>query len=147
MISGDENIAHFAIFICTFGNRTHVIRKGVIKCILQRYLTVFHFHKITGFLIPKLMIWGLYKWHIFDVPKNNLRGTYRTVRACARRLNRVTPFYTGRRVSQYGFVNLSYTHDRIYTERQVPSGTSCPPAVIHVRWLKYKIAKLTMCKT
>ena len=87
----DENIARFAIFICTFEHRTHVVRKGVIKNILQRYLTVIHFHKITGVLIPKLMIWRMYKWHIFDVPKNNLRGTYRTVRACACRLNTVTP--------------------------------------------------------
>jgi hypothetical protein len=52
-----RNIERFAIFVCTFGNRTLVVCKGVIENILQRYLAgFFYFNKVTGLLIEKLMI-------------------------------------------------------------------------------------------
>jgi hypothetical protein len=74
--------------------------------------------------------------------RNNPRDTYRSVRACAHRLHRVEPFYTGWRTNQYIPVNIPYTQSWIYTERQVSSGTSCLPAEIHIQWLEYKIGKI-----
>jgi hypothetical protein len=72
-----------------------------------------------SFILTKLLAFLYQNWWSDDciyVPENNLRGTCRSVRACACRLNRVAPFYTGRRVSQYFFVNLPYTHVKIYTD-------------------------------
>jgi hypothetical protein len=81
--------------------------------IISRYaLTDLYLIKVTG-VLPTLVIWRLYKWQILDVLKSNLRGTYRYVRACARRLNRVAFFYTGRYASQYLSVNLQYSHKRL----------------------------------
>jgi hypothetical protein len=36
---------------------------------------------------------------------------------------------------------IQTANNRIYTKRQVSSRTNCPPAEIHVQWLKYGIAK------
>ena len=125
-----ENIACFTIpgpalgYLAVSG-----VKRMIFKNINNLHLTRLHLNEPVCVLIPEgIVIADNVTW-VGDVPKDYMGDTYLSWHTRVRRHASLGPFYSGRRPSHFQ-VNFP-RHSYKITTRQVPSGTICPPAVVH----------------
>ena len=126
----NENITFLTILGPALGYLAVSGAKSMIfKNINNIHLTWLNLNEPVCVLIPEgIVITDNVTW-VGDVPKDYMRDSYLSWPARVRRHASLRPFYSGRRLSHFQ-INFP-RHLYKITTRQVPSGTTCPPAVVH----------------
>ena len=126
----DENFARLTILAPALSDRAISGGKHMIfQHINNIHLARLDLNEPVCILIPKVFVIADNISKFRDVPEDYSRDTYLCCRACVWRHGSLRPFYSGRRLSHF---HVSFSrHSYIITTRQVPSGTNCPPAVVH----------------